>query len=230
FRSPEGVLRSSGSKRVSTKLFVPAGAPCQASAGDTLPPEQPNALAVYFSGTLTASLESGLVRTKSAARLAVVSSVQKRAASEASRRAVCVRRSGHELICVHSVRVPAAARVSVSAHRVNGLHPVPVRADDGGGLADLGGNQCQVGFRDPEGIDLDMQLAVGGELGDHAARDEIDVLESLEDASEHAGVSVGDDPESQQGTLWRGHGSNPVEGERSRYTQTSPGFPRKPGR
>src|SRR6185312_6813242 len=117
---PEGVLRSSGSKSVSTKLLVPAGAPCQDSAGDTLPPEQPKAFAVYFSGTLTTSRESGLLRTKSEAQLAVGPAMHRR---EASRGAVQVRRSGFELIGVHPSRIPAAASVSVSSNRVNVVTP-----------------------------------------------------------------------------------------------------------
>src|ERR1700730_1070200 len=82
---PEGVLRSSGSNNVSTKLFVPDGAPCHRSAGETLPPEHPKALAVYFSGTLITSWESELVKTKSEAEADFPIAAPSRTASPRSR-------------------------------------------------------------------------------------------------------------------------------------------------
>ncbi len=80
---------------------------------------------------------------------------------------------------------------------------MPVRADHGRSLFDLGRDQGETLLRQSADIDLYMQSAVGGELGDDAPGDDVDVLESLEYASERAGISFGDDAESKQGTGWR---------------------------
>jgi hypothetical protein len=58
-------------------------------------------------------------------------------------------------------------------------------------------------LRQSTDIDLDVEPVVGGELGDDAPRNDVDVLESLEYASERAGISFGDDAQSKQGTGWR---------------------------
>src|ERR1700678_3525207 len=45
---PDGVLRSSGSNSVTTKLFVPAGAPVHFHGGDIFPRVQQKRFAVYW--------------------------------------------------------------------------------------------------------------------------------------------------------------------------------------
>src|SRR5580693_7598518 len=60
---PEGSPCSSGSNNVTTKLFVPAGAPVHCSGGDIFPPVHPYRLRVYISGTFIANCLSGLKRT-----------------------------------------------------------------------------------------------------------------------------------------------------------------------
>jgi len=70
-------------------------------------------------------------------------------------------------------------------------------------LFDLGRDQGETLLRQSADVDLDVEFAVGRELRDDATGDDVDVLKSLEYASERAGISVGDDPESKQGTGWR---------------------------
>src|SRR6516164_6149513 len=53
---------ASGSCISSAKLWVPAGAPLQASAGDTLPPLQPNSLNTWALASVVPSVKSVLVR------------------------------------------------------------------------------------------------------------------------------------------------------------------------
>jgi len=57
---PEGVLRSSRSNRVMTKLLVPAGAPSHANGGERLPPVQPTLFSRYSFGKPGPRLVSGL--------------------------------------------------------------------------------------------------------------------------------------------------------------------------
>jgi hypothetical protein len=58
-------------------------------------------------------------------------------------------------------------------------------------------------FRQAEDIDLDVELVVRAVLGDDPTGQHIKVLEPLEDASERAGVSVGDDAQSTKRVGWR---------------------------
>src|SRR5215470_8533108 len=53
---------ASGSCISKAKLWVPAGAPLQASAGDTFPPLQPNSLNTWALGIVPPSVKSVLVR------------------------------------------------------------------------------------------------------------------------------------------------------------------------
>src|SRR6187455_2726236 len=55
---------ASGSYVVTTKLFVPAGAPLQLRAGDTFCPGHPMTLATCFVGIVAPALMSGLVSEK----------------------------------------------------------------------------------------------------------------------------------------------------------------------
>jgi hypothetical protein len=73
---------------------------------------------------------------------------------------------------------------------------MPVRIHDAGRLTDLRGDQRQLFYRQPENVNLDMECIVRAEFGDDTARQDIAVLEALENASDCARISVGNDPKS----------------------------------
>ncbi len=62
-------LGASGSCTVMAKLFVPSGAPCHASAGDSLRPEQPKPSNSKCGGMAAPSVKSGLLRVKRVMRI-----------------------------------------------------------------------------------------------------------------------------------------------------------------
>jgi len=66
--------------------------------------------------------------------------------------------------------------------------------NDGRYLTNLRCNQRQPLFRQSKDVDLDVKGAVCAEFADHAARQDVDILEALENASEGAGISVSRDP------------------------------------
>jgi len=65
--------------------------------------------------------------------------------------------------------------------------------DDAGHLADLRRDQRQLLHRQPENVNLNVERFVRSEFGDDAARDDIEVLETFDDASECARISVRND-------------------------------------
>ena len=73
---------------------------------------------------------------------------------------------------------------------------MPIRADDAGPLANLLGNDGQLCFWHSTHIDLDMNLVIGAEFGDDSTRNAIQVLKTLDDTSDGAGVCVSNDPQA----------------------------------
>jgi hypothetical protein len=74
-------------------------------------------------------------------------------------------------------------------------HPMPIRAANRCGLSDLGRNQRQVLFRQSEDIDLNVQRVVRTEFSDNPPGQDVQILETFDDASECAGISVCDNPQ-----------------------------------
>ena len=73
---------------------------------------------------------------------------------------------------------------------------MPVSAVDAWGFADLGGDEVHAIPRDPRNIDLDVKHTFQGELRQNLAGNYIQVLESLEDPRERAGICVSNYPQS----------------------------------
>lgn len=73
---------------------------------------------------------------------------------------------------------------------------MPVHVGDRRRLSYLGRDQRQLLFRQSENIDLNMQSFVSTEFSDHPPRQNVQILETLDDASECAGISVCDHPQA----------------------------------
>ena len=69
---------------------------------------------------------------------------------------------------------------------------MPIRAHDGRRLVDLRRDERQPLFRQSKDVDPDVERIVRAELCDNSTRENIEVVKALEDASEGAGISVGD--------------------------------------
>jgi hypothetical protein len=69
---------------------------------------------------------------------------------------------------------------------------MPIRAHDGRRLVDLRRDERQPLFPQSKDVDLDLERIVRAELCDNSTRENIEVVKAFEDASEGAGISVGD--------------------------------------
>jgi hypothetical protein len=58
-------------------------------------------------------------------------------------------------------------------------------------LTDLAGNERELLDAHPEDIDLDVQAVVGTPFGAETPRDDIEVLESLDDGADRTRVGIG---------------------------------------
>lgn len=67
---------------------------------------------------------------------------------------------------------------------------MPMGIDDRETLPDFCRHQLQLVFGQAADVNLDMQHVVFGELRDDSAGQDIQILESLDDASDGAGISV----------------------------------------
>jgi hypothetical protein len=75
---------------------------------------------------------------------------------------------------------------------------MPVSAVDAWSFADLGGDDGHAIPRDPRNIDLDVKHTFQGKLRQYLAGNHIQVLESLEDPRERAGIRVSNYLQSQE--------------------------------
>ena len=73
---------------------------------------------------------------------------------------------------------------------------MPICVDDARHLTDLRRDQRQLFRRQPENVNLNVQRVVRPEFSDHPARDDIEVLKTLDDPSECARISVCNDTKS----------------------------------
>ena len=74
---------------------------------------------------------------------------------------------------------------------------MPMRAHDASRLDNFGGDHLDLLLGHTANIDLNTNRPVNAKLGDHSPRYYIDVLETLEDASNRARIRVGKDLESK---------------------------------
>ena len=73
---------------------------------------------------------------------------------------------------------------------------MPIRVEDAGHLADLGRDQRQLFCRQSENVNLNVERIVRAEFSDDAARHDVEILKTLDDARECPRISVGNDAES----------------------------------
>ena len=85
------------------------------------------------------------------------------------------------------------------------MYAIPGNFNDAGDLAELGGDQADGMFTDARDIDLHLKAPGRRDLGSDPARDDIEVLEALEDASERAGISFRRDAKTKDRRTLRGH-------------------------
>jgi hypothetical protein len=98
------------------------------------------------------------------------------------------------LIVGASPAVGRSIRSTACRGQGGALHPMATRAQNRRDLSDLRGNQREPLFRQPKNIHLNVEQIVRAELGDDSPRQEIEILEALEDTSEGAGISVRSNP------------------------------------
>lgn len=75
--------------------------------------------------------------------------------------------------------------------RISGLRSMPICAHDGRHLPDLRRDQSQPLFGQPKKVDLNVERIARAEFSEDSARYDIEILKSLEDSSERAGISSG---------------------------------------
>jgi hypothetical protein len=86
---------------------------------------------------------------------------------------------------------------------------MPIRIHGARGLTNLGGDERQLLIENSAYIDFDVKQIVRREFGGHSPRNDIQVLEALDDARNRAGVSVSDDFQPSPGKSKRRiHGTN----------------------
>jgi hypothetical protein len=86
---------------------------------------------------------------------------------------------------------------------------MPVSIHDARGLPDLGGDERQLLIENSAYIDFDMKQIVRCEFGGDSPWNDIQVVESFDNARDSAGVSVSDDLQpSPRVNLRRIHGTN----------------------
>jgi hypothetical protein len=73
---------------------------------------------------------------------------------------------------------------------------MPASAVDAGRCADLSGDDVHAIPREPRDIDFDVKNAFDGKFCQNLAGNHIQILESLEDPRERAGVCVSHHPQS----------------------------------
>jgi len=69
---------------------------------------------------------------------------------------------------------------------------MPVGVHDGGDLPELCRDQAERVFGHTRNVDLDVEHSGRTQLGDDSPRQDVQILEALEDAREHAGIGVSD--------------------------------------
>jgi hypothetical protein len=72
-------------------------------------------------------------------------------------------------------------------------NPMPIRVDDARYLTNLRRDQRQLLRREPEKVNLNVEPVVRPEFRDDSARNDIEILKTLDDPSERARISVCDD-------------------------------------
>jgi hypothetical protein len=72
-------------------------------------------------------------------------------------------------------------------------NPIPIRVDDAWYLTNLRRDQRQLLRREPEKVNLYVERIVRPEFSDDSARNDIEILKTLDDPSERARISVCDD-------------------------------------
>ena len=70
---------------------------------------------------------------------------------------------------------------------------MPIRVDDARYLTNLRRDQRQLLRREPEKVNLNVEPVVRPEFRDDSARNDIEILKTLDDPSERARISVCDD-------------------------------------
>ena len=74
---------------------------------------------------------------------------------------------------------------------------MPMRIDSARRLTDLARNQRQLLFRKSEDINLDVENIVRANFSADSPRHDVEILKALEDASDCARISVGNDSKPQ---------------------------------
>jgi hypothetical protein len=112
--------------------------------------------------------------------------------------------------------IKATDDLPISARRLCGecqaaisIQSVPIGIHDARRLPNLAGDQRQLVIRKPTHVDLDVKQIVRREVGGHSPGNDIQVLETFNDPSNRAGISICDNLKaSPRIGLWRIHGTN----------------------
>src|ERR1700691_6037487 len=107
---------------------------------------------------------------------------------------------------------------------------MPVGVLNARSLAELGGNRSQRAFRDARDVDLHMECARRAKFGGHAARQDVEILETLQHARQRTRIRVSDHPQTQERQFLATHKTYSSYSQRIEAILFPPALQRGPGR